>query len=689
MTCMPVLWSVSIRLTGYPFGIIQIIVNISAVPQYNINLAVITVPLQLSIIIVNYNVKYFLEQCLCSVVKAIWNIESEVFVVDNHSSDGSREFFTGKFPQVKFIWNEENIGFAKANNLAIKKAAGKYILFLNPDTLLPEDCLEKCILFLESHAGAGALGIKMLDGAGRFLKESKRSFPSPATSFYKLFGLTKLFSRSPVFSKYYLGNLDENQDQEVEVLAGAFMMVPKKIIDSVGSFDEEFFMYGEDIDLSYRIIEAGYKNFYFAGSSIIHFKGESTKRGGLNYVRLFYKAMSIFARKHYGNRARLFNFFIQLGILVRAIMSSVKRLIQWIGMPVIDGTLILMSFWIVKLFWSHYIKREVNYSPNMLIIGFPVFTLIFLIASYYSGLYDNGFKQRRLNHSTVIAFVVLLSIYSLLPESLRFSRGILVFGSLLAFLIMTVLRWCFVKWKIIESAENSGTYRRAFVVGTESEFERVQTIIQNAGMQEKVLGRIDVNENGEAAIGTVKQPNNLVAAYPVEEIIFCEGQLSFKQIIETIKNIPHLTRIKFHAATASGIIGSENNKTAGSFISTDKQINLSQPVTRRNKALIDILISLFFIATFPVHLFTQKKPAGFFKNVFAVLFLRKTWIGYSIPVKELPKIKAGILTTTGLPNSINILPAESLAASDRWYAQDYSVWVDIKTLWRNYKYLGT
>jgi GT2 family glycosyltransferase len=661
----------------------------SAVPQYNINLAVITVALQLSIIIVNYNVKYFLEQCLCSLVKAIGKIESEVFVVDNNSTDGSREFFTGKFPQVKFIWNEENIGFARANNLGVKQATGNYILFLNPDTLLPEDCLEKCISFFESNPGAGALGIKMLDGSGKFLKESKRSFPSPVTSFYKLFGLTKLFPHSPVFSKYYLGDLDENQQHEVDVLAGAFMMVPKKIIDSVGSFDEEFFMYGEDIDLSFRIKEAGYKNFYFAGSSIIHFKGESTKRGGLNYVRLFYKAMSIFARKHYGNRAMLFNFFIQLGILVRAIMSAVKRFIQWIGMPVIDGALILTSFWIVKLLWSHYIKKEVNYSPNMLIIGFPVFTLIFLITSYYSGLYDNGFKQRRLNHSTVIAFVVLLSIYSLLPESLRFSRGILVFGSLLAFLIMTITRWCFVQWRIIESDKNDGTNRQTFVIGTEIEFEQVRTIMQNAGMKEKVLGRIDVNGSGGSALGNVRELRKLVTAYPIEEIIFCEGQLSFKQIIETIKNIPNRIRIKFHAAGGSGIVGSDNNKTAGGFISTDKQIKLSMPVSRRNKHLVDILISLFFIATFPVHFFMQKKPGTFFKNVFDVLLLRKTWIGYSIPAKALPKIKEGILTTTGLPLSINTLPAASLAASDNWYAQDYTVWEDIKTVWRNYRFLGT
>lgn len=644
--------------------------------------------MQLSIIIVNYNVKYFLEQCLCSVIKAVNNIESEIFVVDNNSSDGSRQFFKDKFPFVKFIWNRENIGFSKANNIAVKQVLGKYILFLNPDTLVSEDCFEKCIDFFESHKDAGALGIKMLDGSGKFLKESKRSFPSPITSFYKLSGLSKLFPRSKIFSKYHLGDLDENQNHEVDVLAGAFMMVPKNIIDSIGSFDEDFFMYGEDIDLSYRIKAAGFKNFYFAGSSIIHFKGESTKRGGLNYVRLFYKAMSIFARKHYGNRAAFFTALIQVGIVSRALLSAVKRFINWIGMAVIDGALILMSFWVVKMFWNLYIKRDVNYSPNLLSIAFPAFTFIFLVASYYSGLYDNGFKQKRLNHSTLIAFLVLLSIYALLPESLRFSRGILVFGSLTAFILMTLVRWWLVNLKVIEKDEKEEEHRQTFIVGTEKEFEKVNYIMQRAGMLERVLGRVDVNSNEVNAIGNVNDLKKLLSSYSAKEIIFCEGYFSLKKIIEIMKYIPQNVRMKFHTANASGIIGSNSKSTSGKFISADRKINLSLPISKRNKNLVDVLISLFFIITFPIHFFIQKKAGNFFKNVFEVLFLKKTWVGYSVNEDILPKIKKGILTTTGLPAVLNTLPIESLTASDKWYATDYDVWEDVKMVWNGYRFLG-
>ncbi len=256
------------------------------------------------------------------------NIDGEILVVDNASTDGSFEFFKNRFEQVNFIWNKTNVGFAKANNQALKIANGENILFLNPDTIVPEDCFEKCIDFINKNNGA--LGIKMIDGAGNFLKESKRAFPSPTTSLFKLSGFSKLFPQSKTFSKYHLGYLNENENHEVDILAGAFMMIPKEILTITGGFDEQFFMYGEDIDLSFRIQKAGFKNYYFAGSCIIHFKGESTKKGSLNYVKMFYKAMSIFVNKHYGSsRAGVFHFFIQLAIVSRAVLAAFSRVLRF------------------------------------------------------------------------------------------------------------------------------------------------------------------------------------------------------------------------------------------------------------------------------------------------------------------------------------------------------------------------
>jgi len=621
------------------------------------------------------------------VFHAIKNIEAEVFVVDNNSTDGSRQYFTNRYNNVTFIWNNKNEGFAKANNLGVKQALGEYILFLNPDTVLQEDCLEKAMHYMLSHPEAGALGIKMLDGSGKFLKESKRSFPSPATSFYKLSGLSGLFPQSKVFSKYYLGHLDKNKNHEVDVLAGAFMMIPKKIINEIGSFDEDFFMYGEDIDLSYRIQQAGYKNVYFAESSIVHFKGESTKRGSLNYVRLFYKAMSVFAQKHYGSKAKLFNFFIQVGIGARAFLSSLKRFIRWIGMPVVDGVVILISFWLVKLFWSSYIKQEVDYSPNLLGIAFPAFAFIFLLASYYSGLYDNGFKQKRLNNSTVIALLMLLSFYALLPENMRFSRGILVFGTLLAFILMSIIRIRLIKWKVIEKDKLHDEHRQTFIVGTAAEFEQVNTIMHNAGMEERVLGRVGVNTDTLNAIGIINNLNALIKTYSIREVIFCHGKLSYQQIIELVEKIPTGVRIKFHGSSTSCIIGSDSNKTSGNYIVPDKAIKLSLPVSRRNKRLTDIIVCIIFLVTIPLHFFLLKNPLAFFKNVLNVLLAKLSWVGYATFEDHLPPLKKGVLTTTGLPDVLNTLPQTSLAAADKWYATDYDIWEDFEVISKGYKFL--
>lgn len=281
--------------------------------------------MQLSIIIVNYNVRLFLEKCLLSVEKACAGIDTEILVVDNNSTDGSREYLPPKFPGIRFIWNETNQGFAKANNQVLKIATGEYILFLNPDTIIPEDCLKKCISYFETHTDTGALGVRMLNGDGKFLKESKRAFPSAAASFWKMAGFARLFPRSKVFAKYYLGHLPETQTNEVDVIAGAFMMIPKKVLDMTGGFDERFFMYAEDIDLSYRIQQVGYKVIYFADTTITHFKGESTNKKSKEHVRLFYKAMHQFVDKHYKDRSAIFRFFVHTGIRISKGFAMITR----------------------------------------------------------------------------------------------------------------------------------------------------------------------------------------------------------------------------------------------------------------------------------------------------------------------------------------------------------------------------
>ena len=644
----------------------------------------------LSVIIVNYNVKHFLEQCLCSVQKATAGLLAEVLVIDNNSADHSIEYLEPAFPGVKFITNKENFGFAKACNQGLKIASGKYILFLNPDCIVPEDCFLKCIDFLETHPDAGALGIKMIDGSGRFLKESKRAFPSPLTSLYKLFGLSKIFPRSEIFSKYHLGHLDENKNSEADVLAGAFMMIKKKVLETTGGFDEVFFMYGEDVDLSYRIQKAGYKNYYFAESTIIHFKGESTRKGSMNYVRMFYNAMSIFVRKHYSSgRAGIFNFLIHIAIWARAAFSATAQFIRRIGLPLIDAGLILLCFWLVKNIWLVWVRPETEYDQRLLWIAFPAYTTFFLITAYYAGLYDRWYKRTELISSMLLATVFLLAAYALLPERFRFSRGILLFGSLLAFFVISFLRWILIRITVLSGSNGREEKANTLVVASPEEFMQVSRLMSEAGLQEKILGRVAVDEKDNTAIGCWKNFKQINDNVPFKEVIFYEGKLSFSQIIRAFQMLPKGTRAKFHASGSRSIVGSDSKNRSGEFVSPENGFNLLNPYNKRLKRLIDIFISFSGIVTFPLQLFFVKKPLRFFSNCFFVLFAKKTWIGYATQENKLPHLRPGIIACNGIITSTTQkLTAESLQMLDYWYARDWELSTDIKLIWKMYRKLG-
>ena len=279
--------------------------------------------MKLSIIIVSYNVKEWLANCLHALGKACEKINAEIFVVDNASTDGSKAYLEYQFPNVHFKWNKTNIGFAKANNSVLNELSGEYILFLNPDTLIPEDALLKCLDFFNRHDDCGALGVYMQDGEGHFLKESKRGFPSPSTSFFKFMGLSKIFPRSKTFAKYYEGHLDPHKHHIVDVLSGAFMMVPKKVIQKTGGFDEDYFMYGEDIELSYQINQWGYKNYYYPEVKIIHFKNKSASQDQLASKKYFFDAMSIFIRKRF-DKEKIKKIFLLSGVHLIRFFTMVK-----------------------------------------------------------------------------------------------------------------------------------------------------------------------------------------------------------------------------------------------------------------------------------------------------------------------------------------------------------------------------
>ena len=254
--------------------------------------------LQLSVIILNYNVRYFLELCVLSVQKALETIEGEIIVIDNNSSDDSCTMMKQRFPKVKLIQNKENVGFPKGNNIGVAQAQGEYICILNPDTVVAEDTFTKVLAFAKRQKNIGIVGCKLIDGAGNFLPESKRGVPTPWVAFTKISGLYKLFPKSKIFGEYYAGHLNENQTGKVAILVGAFMVMKRDLYLEVGGFDEDCFMYSDDIDLSYQILKKGKSNYYFDESAVIHYKGESTIKDE-TYLKRFQEAMQFFYKKHW------------------------------------------------------------------------------------------------------------------------------------------------------------------------------------------------------------------------------------------------------------------------------------------------------------------------------------------------------------------------------------------------------
>lgn len=273
--------------------------------------------MKLSVIIVNYNVKHYLNQCLHSLARALDGVEHEVFVVDNNSSDGSVEYLKTLYPNVKYIENKDNVGFAKANNQAISQSTGEYVLLINPDTFVGEETVKECIALLDSRKDVGATGVQMLNRDGSFAFESRRGFPSPFTAFCKMSGLCSLFPKSRTFGRYYMRYLDISEANEIDVISGAYTFIRRATLDKSGLLDEAFFMYGEDIDLSYRLKLTGYKNYYLP-ARILHYKGESTHKTSFKYVYAFYHAMIIFFKKHFSS----YSFFLSLCIYVAIYMKA-------------------------------------------------------------------------------------------------------------------------------------------------------------------------------------------------------------------------------------------------------------------------------------------------------------------------------------------------------------------------------
>lgn len=651
--------------------------------------------MKLTVVIVNYNVRYFLEQCLLSVQRAIENIDAEVYVVDNRSGDGSCDMVRQKFPWVKLIENKDNVGFSKANNQAMRVAKGEYILLLNPDTVVVEDTFEKCLQFMDQHPDAGGLGVRMIDGKGNFLPESKRGLPTPEVAFYKIFGLSSFFPKSKRFGQYHLSYLSEHENHSIDILAGAYMLMRKTALDKVGLLDEDFFMYGEDIDLSWRIKLGGYNNYYFSDTSIIHYKGESTKKSSINYVFVFYNAMIIFAQKHFSkSKAGLFEILIRLAIYFRASLAILKRFAERIWVPTIDFASIIGSFWALQQFYSW--RTGIQHPENLVWPSFISIGVIYLITILYAGGYDTPFKWKKLWKGIAFSSLFVLVSYALLPENMRFSRAIITVGSVLPILSLSIVRFLLTLVGLKEFHWKTGSAKRMAVVGEFSELARVKHLITSTLQQPEVMIEVaptnQFQNKTNHFIATIGQLKEVVQTFKLNEVIFCGESTSSFQIINEMSYLedPNL-EYKIAPRDTEFIIGSSSIHTPGSLYSIDNLNAIVSPHNKRAKRTVDLLSTLFFFIFSPILILFQREKIQFLSNLFQVAVGRKTWVGF-LPLESqkhiLPKIKPAILKVGNSANSQN-KDSNNTEIANINYARTYQWWRDIGFILKNIQALGT
>jgi GT2 family glycosyltransferase len=650
--------------------------------------------IDLSVIIVNYNVQHFLEQCLNSVYRAAGNHSVEVFVVDNNSVDGSLQMIAKRFTEVQLIANKNNVGFSRANNQAMRSAKGRYVLLLNPDTLVAEDTFDHCIKFMDEHPKAGAMGVKMVDGKGDFLPESKRGLPTPMVAFYKVFGLSSLFPKSRRFGRYHLGYLSEDETHSVDILAGAFMFMRKETLDKVGLLDEDFFMYGEDIDLSWRIKLGGYENYYYPHTQIIHYKGESTKKSSINYVLVFYNAMIIFARKHFSkSNAGIFAFLIKGAIYLRASFSLLRRLLSAFIFPALDFVFTYLSFIAVALLYQQY--RGISFPDMVYWKMFPFLSALMVVISFFHGGYDRPTFIRNVLRGGMVSVISVFVLYAFLPESLRFSRFVVLSGSTLGLFSMVLIKWII----HLNSKKKHFVFRhegrRIAIIGKTDGVIRVRGIIDKAVWNPEVVLEVYPNyvyqNKKDHFVTNLSRLEEAINLFRLNEIIYCSEDMNSEEIIREMIRLDNPSlEFRISPANSNFIIGSQSISTSTDLFHIPNLNNIHHPRNRRSKKLLDFSTSILVLFFSPVLTLFGNNFKYLIINAIRVVGGRNTWVGFEkidTQAGKLPALLPGILSTASLSDQ-HENSTHHLEQINMEYAEKYSLSKDGEIIMKNLRSLG-
>ena len=563
-----------------------------------------------------------MTQCLDSIFKSQTQYDYEVIIVDNSSKDSGRDQLCATFEHIIWVDNIENVGFGRANNQGLSLAKGVYTLILNPDTVLQEDTIEKCVSYLMAHPKVGGLGIKGIDGSGQFLPESKRALPTPLVALWKITGLSSIFPKSSVFARYHLGHLSPEENHEVDILVGCFMMIPTELLLSVGGFDPQYFMYGEDIDLSYELQKTGHKNIYFSESQIIHYKGESTKRGSLNYVRMFYKAMVLFAKKQFtGSSAAAYSLLIYLGIYLRAALAIAARLGKSTLTPLLDAVVLYAILNTIKSYWeqNHRFIHGGSYPDLYTYTIQGSYVLAWLFGLWLSGVYFKNNRPIVMVRSMIATTLILGFFYGLLPEELRFSRALLMLGALGG--LSAMLGWRAVLSVVSGKSmfEDATKQPRILFFGAKSSKTALDDILHASGITPSFYWEEEPKFDNENWLLKLKA---LVHLHRINELIVDISQVSNQRLIGILTSLGEQTSVKSLLPENKYIIGSDSSLTQGETYRKSQQT--ADPQYLRQRRVFEITGTSLLITLAPLTL------------VFAIATGRfnawKLWIRYSADV---------------------------------------------------------
>ena len=559
----------------------------------------------LSVVIVNYNVRQFLENALGSISRAMAGIDGEVFVVDNASTDGSAEMVRSKFPSVCLIEESANLGFARANNIALRRAKGEYLLLLNPDTVVQEDTFRVMLRFFGEVPDAGIAGCKILNPDGTFQLPCRRSFPTPWVAFTKIFGLSALFPKSRFFGRYNLTYLDEDETYPVEAIGGAFMMLRREAYEKAGGLDESFFMYGEDLDWCYRIGQAGFRVYYVHSTKIIHFKGESTRRSDIDEIRHFYRAMQLFARKHFG-RSRVVLFFLNLGILLRSSAASLARLARPLQLAVPDALLTVAALLAAEAIYRGALFRLPSYAyPAVWIV--PAGLIIAL--STLVGVYTTARGSVSRSFAVVIVAYVLVSATVFFVKEFAFSRAIVLIAGAFSAAFIPGWRLCV---RVFGRGGTRDTVfgRRTLIVGTGPSAQKVLRKLRArvddgydvVGFIDTSLRRIGEKVAGVEIIGSIDNVGKVIDEHRVGEVIFSTDGLSYETILSVIARSRNRTlNFRLVPGSLEAIIGKTSIDELDTLPLVDIEYNIHHPANRFVKRCADVVVALALLVTaYPV-----------------------------------------------------------------------------------------